>query len=281
MEAIGLQSTLLHPVPLIFVQLTIAAYALAFTAPSSAARYASLPLLVSLAALVTATCLTYTQSIVLTGILANYSASSVLQYVEKGLLSKWSFETHDRALRDVEFPLRKLNTRSTVDNNPTDKSKKGHTATAWERIRFGYLASISFRCSGTPYEVKNVPLYSSTRPSYIPSRAEFFRHKLLVFSLSYLMLDLATLGAQPDLNATLYAPGNIPFFSRLGEMTGERFATRVATTLGFWVSLYCSLQLYTNIIPFLSVACGITSVKACRPTFGSLNKVYTLRGLWG
>ncbi|KAI9875333.1 MAG: hypothetical protein M1830_008604 [Pleopsidium flavum] len=273
------QSILLHPVALVFYQLTIIAVFVGFTTPSSIIRYAALPPLVACAWVVILTCLEKLQNIVWAGILANYSACLVLQYFEKVLLRRWSFEDFgaiSKATRSYDAEKRKI-----PSSKARDGLSKDRAGGILERLYFGYFIATSYRNPGTPYQVKNVPLFSDRDPSYVPSRAEFLRQKVMIFVLCYLVLDLATLGTQPETHPVRYSPRKVPFLTRLGEVSREEFIVRGSTTFGFWFSLYCSLQIYTNIIPFIIVASGLGEVRSWRPSFGPLREAYTLRHLWG
>ena len=112
----------------------------------------------------------------------------------------------------------------------------------------------------------------------MPSRSESLRQKVKIFVLCYIVLDLAGFGAQPEKNPILYAPGRVRF---LGNQSGEQLLVRLTTTLGFWVSLYASAQMYSSIVPFLGVACGLIKVESWPPTFGPIKEAYTIRQFWG
>ena len=271
-------SPLLHPAVVYLFETITVACILGFTTPSSPVRLAALPLLVACVAIVIPTALDRTGRIFWASYFTGSGITCLLQYIETALLSHWSFET-----RSSSLVPRDLSAKATT--NGGTNGKEGNTTSrgiVGDRLRFGYRAVFSYRNIGAPDEVKNVPRFSTKDPQYVPSRRRFLLHKLLIILVCYTILDLATSAPQQaDVNAINFSARKVPFFRRLGTVSGEDLIVRVATTLGLWVSLYCVIQAGTNFYAFLCVGLGIDERKDWPPSFGSLKEAYSVRRFWG
>lgn len=157
----------------------------------------------------------------------------------------------------------------------------------WARAKLGFLITTSFRFTGTPYEVKNVPHFSSRDPSYIPSRREFLRQKAITALTCYLILNLFSLfSSDPATNAAAaaaanYSPAMIPIFARLSQVSSQELIKRLITTLGAGFGAYCFQLGVHSFVAFLDVGLGMSEVRYWRPLFGSLKEAYTVRRFWG
>jgi len=61
----------------------------------------------------------------------------------------------------------------------------------------------------------------------------------------------------------------------------EQLIIRSASTLGFWIILYCIIQTYMGSMAFVSVALRFSQVDSWRPGFGPITEAYTVRRFWG
>lgn len=150
----------------------------------------------------------------------------------------------------------------------------------WSRVRRGIDLALSFRRSGTPEEVRNVPFFSGRDRNYVPPRAEFLRHHMKLLAFCYLTLDFLGFSADPETNAMFFAPGKIPFFARAAQICGAELAMRISGTLGSGLGVFCSQQGVYSIMALLLVGLGVSEPRYRRSLFGSITKAYTLRRFW-
>ena len=282
-------SFLLHPLIYLVLQKSTIIVLLAFTSPKSLIRPSLFPILV--------VCnyhllYSYTQFIPRStwiGFISGEILTGILSYLEKLLLSKWSFEDNGPVHKETEPQ------RSEGRTNPSDKHHLIPNApftipsrilgrdTIWTRLKFGTWVAESYRYIATPYQARNTPPYSISHPTYMPSRHAFLLRRGTVSLTCYLAVDLLLLGNQPALNPVIYAPEHVPFFPRLRthNLLPNEILTRVSTTLGFWIGAYLTIQCYYSTTAFLAVAFGFLTPADRRPTFGSPTDAYTIRRFWG
>ncbi|MCJ1432183.1 hypothetical protein MMC27_001539 [Xylographa pallens] len=256
-----------NPVCLITLQLILNALVVGYTPASSAVRLAVLPLVSICVYLVFSVSLDAIQRTFPTAVLVAHSISFLFQYIETALLSRWDFPS-----RGPSVPFSP--DRQTVTGQKTQQKHK-----PWNRLSFGLFAATSTRYVGTPYQVKEIPSFSTRDPTYVPSRLEFLRGKLLGILLCYLILDLAASSAQPDLNTVLYAPDNISLFSN--SISSEKLITRTVSTLGFGIFMYCLMWSYMGLLGVIAVGSGLSEPRYWPPAFGPLKEAYSLRRFWG
>ena len=203
----------------------------------------------------------------------------ILLYAEQILLKQWNIDTFDAAKNKIE----------TSSDEHECRTKPSSSITPWTRLRFGTWLAFSTRYIGTPPHAPKTPPNSTQNPTYIPTRTSFVARKLLIFTVSYLTIDILTQSNHPARNSILYADIKIPLFTRLFSnthdpssiITAKELLIRVITTLAFWTSSYFILQLIYGTPQLLAVALGLSSPEQERPILGSLADTYTLRGFWG
>ena len=256
-----------NPFCLTTLELILNALVVAYTPAASMIRLAVLPLVTFCAYLVFSVCLEATQRTVPAAVLAAHSISFFFQYIETALLSRWDF-----ASRGPSSP-------SSPERQTVNSQTKQREHAPWDRLSFGLFAATSTRYVGTPYQVKGVPSFSTRDPTYVPSRLEFLRGKLLGISLCYLILDLAASSAQPDLNPVLYSPDNIPAFTH--SMSSKKLITRILSTLGFGAIMYSLIWSYMALLGVIAVGSGFSEPRYWPPVFGPLKEAYSIRRFWG
>ena len=262
-----LYDLLRNPISLTALELILNTLVVGFTPASSIIRLAVLPFMIICVYFVLPLCLEATQRTLPAAFLAAHSISFLFQYIETVLLSRWDFATRGPSSSFV----------GKLPGVSDDRLPWG--AKVWSRISFGLFAATSTRYAGTPYQIKGVPLFSTEDPTYIPSRFEFLRHKLLGMLLCYLVLDAFSHSARPELNTVLFSPEKIPLFTRSTSV--EQIVTRFFSMLGFWVSLYCIIWFFMGLLGFVAVGSGLSEPKYWPPVFGSLREAYTVRRFWG
>lgn len=256
-----------HPITLYFLQTNLIAVVLGFTAPNSAIRPLAFPILLVMLWLLVSNCFARTQNVFWATVLGGGSAAYAFQYIEVGLLSQWNFESQGPQ-------------RPTINSSPA-KGQRRLLSTPWQRLRFGYYATFSNRCCGTPYEVKNVPPFSFIDRSYVPTRRKFLLRVLRNYILSYLMMDALTVLGNAEASARLYAAEKIPLFFRLKLVSLEEIAVRIVSTVIFWGASYLTIWVCFAVPAFLGVALGITEVSWWHPLMGPIANSYSIRQFWG
>lgn len=269
---------LLHPVILVILQIFIIALAIGLTSPNTITRLAGLPLVAVAAWLVVMTCSDYLPRAWVT-VVAGNGPTYFLRYIELVLLCKWSFDT-GRPITSRGNTREPTVSKGEAWKTGTSRGKLTRTGTSWERLRFGLRLVVSPRMVDTPYEVRNVPHFTS-QSNEVPSRGQFPRQNAGAIIISYIVVDLSTLGARPDQNETLFAERTVPLLTRLGDVTVEELVIRTMSTLMLCVNVVCFMHISYGIMAFTAVALGLSDVRSWRPPFGSPEEAYTLRRFWG
>ena len=235
-----------------------------------------LPIMTMCAGLSVSTCMNRLHRGPWAAAVGGYAVTFLLQYMSTALLSRWSF--------DVGGPKTVSTSQSSKpgrNNQPIEAQVFNNSSkTLWLRLKFGVLVATSFRWSGTPYEVKNVPRSSTQDPRYIPSQNVFLLQKAATMLICYLALDLLSLGADPKINKTNFSPNLIPLFERIGDVTAQQLMIRLFAMLGFGIGVYCVQQFCHSLAAFIDVALRFNKPESWRPLFGSLWDAYTVRRFW-
>lgn len=270
---------LLHPALLLVAVVSANTLVIGFTSPSSTIRIAILPCLLLLVGKALPTCAEIIHNGPWAAFVGGYLATFVLQYISTALLSRWSFEEDGPS--PVALPQEQGTKPGGDIKQEKSNKKRSPRDTFGAHLKFGFLIATSFRYSGTPHEVKNVPNFSAEDRTFIPSRAVFLRQKAKEFFFCYLVLDLLNLGADPaGTDTDLYSPETIPLLTRLSSLPGEQLIIRLFVTLGFGLGVCCFQQGVHSLTAFIDVGLRLSEVKTWRPEFGSLSEAYTVRRFW-
>ena len=237
---------LLHPIIFYFVQNALTISTIAFTSPSSTIRFAILPLSLLCIYTIFPTYLDRLPRGVVASVVSGTTFANILQYIGLVVLTRLSCKQQG----------------------------------LYQRLQYGYFINSASRLIGTPLQVKNVPFYSTSDRAHIPSRTSFLLRKALIFSICYIVLDLATSSAKPAENHIHYSLNKIPCFTRWGDVTSEEIIRKLVGGIAYWTASYCTMQCYMGAWAFISVACG-SDPKYWRPNFGPLSEGYTIRRFWG
>lgn len=255
-----------HPVTLYILQTNMIAIVLGFTAPNSTIRPLAFPIMLVLLWLLVSNCFARTQNVFWATVLGGGGAAYAFQYIETALLTRWNFES--------QGPQRLITTFGQT------KGQRRLVSTPWQRLRFGYYATFSYRCCGTPFEVKNVPPFSSTDRSYVPTRRKFILQCLRNYLLSYLIIDAITVLGNAEANSRLYAAEKIPFFFRIKSVSFEEIAVRIASTVFFWGASYLIIWACFAAPAISGVALRLTEVSWWHPLMGPMANSYSIRQFW-
>lgn len=267
----------IHPLALYFVQKTTIILLLAFTSPSSLLRHAPFPVLLSVSfALLPHYSLHVKEPENILAV-AGEVLMGHMEYLEKLLLSQWSFEDYGPIAEIRRTP--KL--RDRLEKNP--HAKGSPPAGLLPRLRFAFWAGTSQRYIKTPHQTLHTPPYSASHPAYIPSRTVFLVRKALIVLSCILLLDVVALSGLTPKDPAAYSHENSGLFPRLwrGDWSDQWGVTRMRSTFGFWTENGVGIQAYYSTLTALGVALHFSSPADRRPVFGSVAKACTLRGYWG
>lgn len=274
-------ASLLHPITFFLIQNAFTISIIAFTRSYHPVRTALLPFYLSYTVLLFPTYLNTLHNVVLASIVSGTTYANLLSYLDRIILSQWSFENGGPANVPELTKSEQLLSRNEIIGTAEPKADHRITSeTILQRLRYGYFVNSAARLIGTPQQVKNVPPYSILNPSYIPSRGRFLLRKLAIFCVCYLVLDLATSSADPASNAVVFLPSKIPLFSRWRDVSADEVARKVVGGVAYWAMSYCTIQCHMGAWAFLCVMCG-DDPKYWRPYFGHLSEAYTIRRFWG
>lgn len=270
----------LHPLLLLAAEILSITLVTGFTPSSSALRIAFLVPLSLCVWRSISTCTDHISRNPWAAVVAGYLATFNLHYASTAVLSRWNFDEQGPSPINTASVERQGAKSGTITNaKPRKRSADGGLkATFWKRLKFGFQVATSFRYIGTPYQARNVPHFSASDPSYVPSRLNFMSRKAIIFLVSFTVLDLINLGADPPLD---FSPETIPLFSRVSHVTGQQLLTRLITTLGYGIAVCSFQQLVHSIGALIDVGFGFSKVESWRPLLGSPEEAYTLRRFWG
>lgn len=166
-------------------------------------------------------------------------------------------------------------------NYRNTKYTKSFLNNLYDRLKFALWAGTSNRYIATPCQTHHTPPYSTSSPSYIPSRTAFLLCKALIVFSCIFLLDLIALSGLIPRDPTLFTEENTRLFPRVSEVSIRWLVTRVRSTSGLWLGNFAGIQMYYSTLTSIGVTLGMTSPAERRPVFGSIADAYKLRGYWG
>ena len=262
------------------LQISITALVLAFTSRAFGLRLACLNLVICCAYVQTH----YVKSIqtsVARGFLANSPFVLVLLYIDKVLLSRWTYTAQGPTSSTGGLqPVKDVQARQPTVKAPQED---GTANDVWLRLRFGFGLSLQSRFAITKWPVKNIPIFARADPSFVPRKTDYLRVAIPKCILYFLLLDLAGLlnGSNNNNNHLVFSTDRVPLFARLGNVSIEELSTRSASVLAFWILQYIVIELVYGAVAMVAVTFGRSTVEAWPPMFGSLQDSYSLRQFWG
>ena len=277
-----------NPTLLLVIQLLTTACTIGFTPSSSIGRLAVLPLLIFCVYYTITTSLQYVHRRPWAGLVGGFSVTFLLQYVVVALLLKWDFEMQGPRAMSAPFLGGKIRSKENdVMTNGNSKRIDGGVQRGdavgkvpWSRLKFGIRVTTSFRWSGTRFEVKNVPRFSSKNREYVPSRRKFLLEGAFTIVSCYMILDLLNFANDPKASAIYFSSEMTPFFARLRDLTPEQLNIRTFTVLATGVGIYSTQLGIHSLVSLLDVGLGLSTVSSWRPMFGSLTEAYSIRKFW-
>ncbi len=275
----SLYSPFLQAITLLALEAAITALVIGFTSISSKRiRLSGLMLVAASAYLAIMTTLRHVPNTMLASVLAGNASTYTLRYLELVLLDRWSFD--DGGPTRIENPTEKKKWKETPATN-SETLASLQRATAWRRLRFGFSVTFNPRRLNTPYQVKNVPRWSYGEPQQVPCRGEFLRRTAINVLFCYAIVDICSLGAQPEHNAFLFGDDKVAFFTRLGSLGPEEVVIRASASLILWLNIFCIFRIFHGLLCCLAVGSGLSEVKDWVPPFGPLLEAYSVRRFWG
>lgn len=273
-----LMSFLMHPVVLVVEQIFTTALIVGFTKPFSPLRLAILPLQALVLWLISEQYLQAIPAISVATVVAGNAPKYVLHYLDVALLSKWTFEAKGPATCSGS---RRTDLKKTDDARVQTSNIPFTSTNTRARLMFGLNTTVSQRHARTPYEVKNVPYFSSTNPQFVPSRRKFIQDSLTKILVCFFIIDVVGLRGPPENASELIGPNKIPVLSRLTEISGGDILIRFTTTSVFWLTIFCMFRMLYGLLAVVTVSLGWYDVQDWRPPFGSLSEAWSVRRFWG
>lgn len=268
---VTLLSALTHPYGLLAVQIFVLGTA-AFTKPTSSLRYAAILVMIAAACSFKLTVHDRMENRILKALPAGTTMGGILMAIERLLIGKWSYEVGGpemfRSRNNLNGSAMSKKTEHPLPNQP-----------ARSRLWFAYDMIFSPRGVGKPWQVKNVPRFSSNDTSYVPNRGAFLLRTFTLAMICFLIHDISA--AQPPPDARLVIASKYAFFSRLGDVTSEELVFRVASTIGFWVNAAAYLNLFPYACALVSLASGLGKPADWPSNFDSPTTAYSIRQFWG
>jgi hypothetical protein len=202
-----------------------------------------------------------------------------VEYLDKVLLRGYAFEARGPT-RSFESG-RQGTTVSRLKNKTSAAETAVSEESVWSRLLFGLKITTSARHPGTPYEVKNCPHWSEKDMSYAPTRISYLIRTLVmvVFGLALIDFQFASRGLNP--NKPVPKAFEVPFLSRLGEVTVKMIRQRLVTTAVVWISISLSLQATYRLCGLVFVSLGLSEPREFPPLYGPLSELYSVRKFWG
>lgn len=239
-------SKCLYPIFLTASGILINGLSIGFTSPhNTLVRLGASPLMIAPTYINALHCTEYIPNPFLSGVLLSSYSSNVSRYVSLVLLQKWSFQNDG----PLSSPNNEEEVRNKMEkkyaggaslssrNNDEKRKKKKRQGGFFQRVKYGLIIANSIRHVGTPYQVKNVPHFSSKDPAYIPSRSRFLFRTASAIATSYLVLILLSL----HLSRFLHPPS--PSHTFLRRYTHTFFVF-------FYSGTYHQIQDFGTVVPW-------------------------------
>lgn len=196
----------------------------------------------------------------------------LIQYIDSVLLSRWSYEAQGptSALggqKSLRTPVGKQNSR--LEALPS-------------RLKFGWEESFRHRSTCTPWQVNHVPKFFPDRPEMVPTKTQYLYRMVQEFLLSFLTLDVMSfMGRDVSMNSVYFAPSQVPFFSRLQDVTVEEVIMRLVASVLHWVATMCLLHFMYDGAAIVVIALDIGQIERWPPLFNVWTECWSVRQFWG
>lgn len=275
--------SLLHPLTHNFLQALLSVFVLGFTHPASNIRLVALlisflfPLLLFFPPHPV-----FDYSRPLSALFAGNTLGFFLQYLDAGILSRWSFEA--RGPTSARGGM--LHIVNHHHNSSRIQKIKDHANKAWlERLKFGLWIALplSTRLVGTLWQVTGTPDFPAKR---VPSRSEILYKAVLRLTVCLLLFDfVGTMNGKNDRSnknqQEIFDWSRVPLLARLNATNGEEILIRFGVSFVMWLIGYCVVQAIYSAMEIVAVGSGLTGVEGWKPLFGNLADCWSIRQFWG
>lgn len=262
-----------HPLWDSFVVVLLTTLVVGLTPASSSLRPACLPILCALVWHCLLKCPEYIARSSWASSVGGYTLSSLLQYIDVAVLSRWSFE-----LQGPENDLIKGTTHIAPSKAPTrPQAKTSHGFEIIDRFKFGLWVFCSWRFVNTPFQVRNILRLDD---SLSQSRLRFLLHMGVTIIVCYLILDVMGSSSDSDIADKFYSSDKIGLLCRIQEVSLEELVMRFFAALALGASLVSVQRGVYCILAFISVAMGLHSPADWPPFNGPLSAISNLRSFW-
>ena len=269
-----MSSILTYPWTLLGAQLLVFAL-VGFTKPSSPLRPFAVALLLALCILLEATVHERLDNRAWKCIAATLAITIPLTAVANYIVDNVNFAAGGPERGVVQ------NTSSNRVAAAQDEKEKSSISSRPQSSKFWFAVEqvTSRRRIGTPWQVKNVPPFSSRDAGHVPSRSAFLLKTAASIFYCHLIWYIGSTQQLPD--AALVAIGKQPLISRFREVTKEEILFRTACTASSYVQIVATLKTFPHVFGFIAVASGLSEPAAWPPSFGALSELYSIRQFWG
>ena len=206
------------------------------------------------------------------------TTNMLMQYLDSVLLSRWSYEAQGpTSALGGQKPLRTPSRASRPEGNYL-------SSTLSSRLRFGWEEAFRARSTRTPWQVNHVPSFFPDRPKMVPTKTHFLYWMALEFLLSVLILDVMSLmgqGQDAPMNSVYFASSQVPFFTRLQNVTIKEAVLRLMASFMHWLATICLLQVIYDGAAIAVIALGLGQIERWPPLFNSLTECWSVRQFWG
>jgi hypothetical protein len=257
------ESTLSNVVLIHLFEPLVLVLVLAYTQANSLLRIAALPLIIQI--FVWAVALDSEPGIrkLYRVFLSDWATVVLLQYIDTALISRWDWRHGG--------PTSSSGGNKVVpSSNPTGS-----------RLFWAGQVTLNQRWTNSPWAIKNIPPFSWRQPEYVPSRTRFVLQRLSIAAATYTVVTILSSGEADAIELQrMFSRDNVPFFSRMAEVTLEEIIQRVMVTLTVWTTTYCILTTIYNVISAFVVGLHLYEPSDWRPLFGGLSRISSVRSFW-
>ncbi|KAL8995981.1 MAG: hypothetical protein Q9169_004397 [Polycauliona sp. 2 TL-2023] len=179
------------------------------------------------------------------------------QYLDSALLSRWTYST--------QGPTSALGGQKNLQTDP-HKSPGSWTS----KLVFGWEEAFRARSASSPWEVPNVPKFypADKHPNRLPTKAQFLGDATLRCLMSFCLVDLiGWMGRDASMNPVNFASERVPLVARWRDVTGEELVLRFVSSVSYWASNFCVLQMIYYGTAIVVVGAGWGKIERWPPLF--------------
>lgn len=204
------------------------------------------------------------------------TTSMLMQYLDSVLLSQWSYEAQGpTSALGGQKPLQ-------TPNDASQRKRYSILGTLSWRLKFGWEEAFRARSTGTPWQVNHVPKFFPDHPKMVPTKTQFLYRTAQEFLLSVLILDVMSfIGRDVSINSVYFASSQVPFLTRLQDVTVEEVMLRLIASVMHWVATVYLLQVLYDSAAIMVIAFGLGRIERWPPLFNAWSECWSIRQFWG